>query len=126
KRLARLEADTAQELRHLLETGADFRHRPVLLLQHGQQLQGRHKAITGRGEIREDDVTRLLAADIKTLGAHRLEHIAVAHLGAFEREAKAAEIALKAKIAHDGGDNATALEHFALKPALGDHRHELV
>src|SRR3546814_7057302 len=47
-----------------------------------EDLQARDEAVAGGGVIRQDDVPRLLAADIVAVAAHRLQHMAVADPGA--------------------------------------------
>ncbi len=60
--------------------------------------------------VAEDDVARLLAADVAALLAHALDDIAVADRGAVQLEAVALEVALEPEIRHDGGDDAAAGE----------------
>ena len=52
--------------------------------------------------IGEDDVPRLLAADIAAAAPHLLEHVAVADLGSQELQPGLAELPLETKIGHAG------------------------
>ena len=56
--------------------GAHFQ--PV---QGGEELHCCHQAIAGRVVIEKNQVTTLLAADGKALGAHLLQNVTVANLG---------------------------------------------
>src|SRR5918993_2566451 len=71
--------------------------------------------------VAENDVARLLAADIAILFAHRLEDVAVADLGADEADAFLLQPAFKAEIGHDSRDHRAAAKLF---PALQIQRHE--
>ena len=58
----------------------------AVLDQRGEHLQRRDQPVAGRRMIGEDDVAGLLAADVEAALAHRLEHVAVADLGADQLE----------------------------------------
>ena len=58
--------------------------------------------------------------------AHVLDDIAVADGRARKREPKALQVALKAKVAHHGGDQAAGRKLAAPMPGLGNHGHELI
>ena len=105
---------------------ADFAGRPAVAADHRQHLQRRDQAVAGGGEVGQDDVAGLLAADIEAVLAHMLADIAVADRRARQRQAVAAEIALQAEIGHDGGDDAVPAQPPVLVPGGGDHRHQLV
>ncbi len=126
ERLAGLVAHAGELLRHLVEAAADLGHTQARLLDHGEKLQGRHQAVAGGGVVRQDDVARLLAADVEALGPHRLEHVAITHGGAFQRQPERSEIPFQSKVAHHRGDQSVAAQVTAQVPRLGDHRHELV
>jgi len=68
------------------------------LAPKGTEVDG--SAIAGGGVIKQDHVARLFAADIEPACLHRFEHIAVAHLGTFERQASRCQIAFEPEIAH--------------------------
>ena len=82
ERRAAVEADVLEQLRHRLEQVQQLARRLARLDQRGEHLQPRDQPVAGRRMVGKDDVARLLAADIAALRAHRLEHIAVADLGA--------------------------------------------
>ncbi|KIU01146.1 hypothetical protein QU38_02565, partial [Staphylococcus aureus] len=54
--------------------------------QFGEHLERGDQAVAGGGIVGQDDVARLLAADIVAGAAHLLEHAAVTHLGADQPE----------------------------------------
>ena len=68
----------------------------------------------------------LLAAEVEAVFAHRLDDIAVADLGAVQREAEAVQEALQPEIGHDRGDDAAAGKLAVRRPASRDQRHDLV
>ena len=76
--------------------------------------------------VGEDDVPRLLAADVAAALSHALQHIAVANLRTQKLEAGGAQLPLQAKVGHDGGDDAVALELAATLKSKGNQRHQLV
>ena len=76
---------------------AHFRHRPAVLLDHGEHLQRRDEAVAGGRIVRHDDVAGLLAAEIEAALAHVLEHIAVADRRARERKPETFQVALEAR-----------------------------
>ena len=73
------EADILENLRDGLELAADFADRLVGALDAGQNLKRADEAVARGGEVRQNDMARLLAADIHAMGAHMLHHVAVAH-----------------------------------------------
>ena len=84
--------------------GSGWNRRPTSLAlrlarlhEHGQHLQRGDQPVAGGGVVAEDDVAGLLAAEIVAVGAHALDHVAVADGRAHEREAEAAEEALEAR-----------------------------
>src|SRR5690606_8794930 len=104
ERRAAGEADVLEQLRHRLELAADLAGRLTSALDAGKHLQRRDEAIAGGGEVGEDNVARLLTANVEAVGAHVLDHIAVTDLGAVERKTEALEITLEAEVGHDGRD----------------------
>src|SRR5262245_3082561 len=119
-------AHALQDLRQRLEAIANFADRPPALRDYRQELERGHETVARGREIRQDDMARLLAADIVAVLAHMLDHVSVADRRAREPKLDALQIALKPQIGHDGGDDAAAREPPALLPRLGNHRHELV
>ena len=71
-------------------------------------------------------MSRLLAADIVTPGAHPFEHVAIADGGAHERDSVRLQISLKAEVRHHRRDQAAAAKSPAAVPGGGDQGHELV
>ena len=59
--------------------------------------------------IEQDHVARLLAADIEPARLHHLEHVAIADLGAYERQADPGEIAFEPQVAHHRRHDSAAL-----------------
>ena len=84
---AAVEADVLEQLRQRLELAQQLARRRFGLDQRGKHLQPGDQPVAGRRMIGEDDVARLLAADVAAALAHLLEHIAVADLGAEQLEA---------------------------------------
>ena len=60
--------------------------------------------------IGQDDVARLLPADVAALLAHFLENVAVADPGTNELQAFRFEPALEPQVGHDGCDQGAALK----------------
>ena len=84
ERLAAVEADVAQHLRQRLEDPADLARPAAGAENDGQNLQGGDQAVAGRRVVAEDDVPRLLAADVEAVAAHVVDDVAVADLGALQ------------------------------------------
>ena len=61
---------------------------------HFENLQRRDQAITRRGEIRQHQMATLFAADIKTMLAHMINHVAISHRRSLEFQASLVQIAL--------------------------------
>ena len=75
---------------------------------------------------RQDDMAGLFAADIEAALVHLLQHIAVAHRGARQRQVQRSQITIQPGIRHHRADHAAALELAAFRPALGDQGQDLV
>ena len=88
ERPAAVQAAVAQPLRQRLERPAELAHRPLLAAHHREHLQPGEQAVAGRGEVGHDDVAGLLAAEVVARGAHLLDHVAVADLGAVQASAR--------------------------------------
>src|ERR1700729_3305106 len=78
QRLAAAIAHVPEHLRQRRKTMAHLRHFPVLLLHHSKNLQRGDKAVARGCVVRKNDMAGRLAAQIVTVLAHLLEHIAVA------------------------------------------------
>src|SRR5690606_7734396 len=126
QRIGAFEADVFQDLRERIEIVADLADRPSLLDNYREDLQRREQPIARSAVIGEDNMPRLLAADIEAIFPHMLNHIAIADGGAGKGEAVAGEIFLKPHVGHDRRHNAAALQLLALLPGAGDQRHQLV
>ena len=74
----------------------------------------------------QDDVARLFTADVEAASAHPLHHIAVAHLGALQRQALCGQFTLQPQVGHDGGDEAASGQPPAFGPVHPDQSHDLV
>src|SRR4051794_28741683 len=77
---AAVEADVLQYLRYRLELAKQFARRSVRFDQCSKHLQSRNEAVARSRMIGEDDVPRLLAANIAAGLTHLFQHIAVANL----------------------------------------------
>src|SRR2546426_12415655 len=95
-------------------------------LEARQHWQGRDETVAGRGVVRQDDVAGRLPAEIETVLAHLLEHVAVADLDAMHLDPEPVEMALQAEVGHDGGDDAGLREPPVLVPTLRDHGEQLI
>src|SRR5690606_409646 len=126
QRIGAFEADVFQDLRERIEIVADLADRPSLLDNYREDLQRRDQPIARSAVIGEDNMPRLLAADIEAIFPHMFNHIAIADGGAGKGEAVAGEIFLKPHVGHDRRHNAAALQLLALLPGAGDQRHQLV
>src|SRR5262245_33403089 len=122
QRLTAAVAHIANDLRQRLEPVADLRNWLIPLLDHGKQLQCGDKAITGGRKIRQDDVARLLAANVVTMLAHIFEYIAVANRRADEGQVELLQIPLEAQVGHHRADDARLAEQTILGPTFCDKR----
>src|SRR5712675_507726 len=102
------DADVLQQLRHRLEGAESLARRLAGLDHRRQRLQRCHQTVAGRGVVDHDDMAGLFAAEIVAVGAHALEHVAVADRGPHELEPARPEIALKPEIGHHSGNHAAA------------------
>ena len=78
---AAVEADILEQLRQRLELAQQLARRRLGLDQRGEHLEPRDQPVAGGRMVGEDDVPRLLAADVAAALAHLLEHVAVADRG---------------------------------------------
>src|SRR3546814_14181411 len=91
-----------------------------------EDLQARDEAVAGGGVIRQDDVPRLLAADIVAVAAHRLQHMAVADPGAQQVQALGREMAFEPEVGHHRRDQPAAAQQAAPGPVGRARRHKLI
>ena len=68
----------------------------------------------------------LLAADIAAVGAHPLDHVAVADLGAVQAETEPGQMLLQPEIGHDRRDHGLATQEPFVAPAARDQAQHLV
>ncbi len=123
---AALIADVLQQLRQRLELPADLRGRLAGTNDDGKHLQCRDQSVAGGRVIAQDDVPRLFAADVVAAFAHLLDHIAIANLGADQRDATAAKIPFETEVGHDGGNDAAILQQAGPLPVTGDQPKNLI
>ena len=90
-----------RELRHNLDS---FFDRLAAATNGSEELARRHQAIARGIVLEQNHMARLLAANGIAAFAHRLEHIAVAHLGLQHVNAMSLHSAHEAQIGHNGGD----------------------
>ena len=74
-------------------------------MHDAQNLERADDAVSSRGEIAEDEVTALFAAEIEFFLGHRFNHIAIADFCPHHFSTLRGERFVQAKIAHDGGHN---------------------
>ena len=74
----------------------------------------------------QDDVAGLFATEVEAALAHPFHDIAVADLGALQREVVVVQQPLEPEVGHDRGDHTTALEQATFCPVEGDEGHDLV
>src|ERR1043166_8356443 len=120
QRLAGFVMHVFHYLRQRIEAVAYLRHRPVLPLEHREQLQRGDEGVAGRGVVGEGDVAGRFAADVEAVPAHVLEDVTVADRGARERKTETAEVTLEPEVRHHGGDHAGLRKAAVFLPALGD------
>ena len=94
--------------------------------QHRQHLQRGQQAVAGGGEIGQDQVAGLLAADVQSMRPHVLGHVTVADLGPMQRQPTRAEETFQSQIGHHGGDDAIAAQLSRLLPGTADQPEDLV
>src|SRR6185437_5758893 len=76
--------------------------------------------------VREDNVPGRFAADIKAVGPHVIEDIAIADRRAHEFKAQLFEMTFETKVRHHGSDDAGSLQSAIFLPALGNDGEQLV
>src|SRR5690606_21753022 len=125
-RLATLEADILQKLRQRLEHIGEFAHRAATCFEHGENLKRGNETIARCRKILEHNMAGLLTGPIVAMRPHMLDDIAIAYLRANEIKAERPEIALKAEIGHDRGDDTRRRERAHFLPMRRNETHDLV
>ncbi len=97
-------AHVNQRLRELRHNLNGFFDRLAAATNGSEELARRHQAIARGIVLEQNHMARLLAANGIAAFAHRLEHIAVAHLGLQHVNAMGFHGAHEAQIGHNGGD----------------------
>ncbi len=83
------------------------------LAHDGEQRQGREDPVPGGRVVGEQQVTRLLAAQVGAQALHLLVHVAVADLRLHHLDAGGAERLVEPEIGHDRGDHGVDLQALA-------------
>ena len=86
-----VDANIAEKLRDGLEQTAHLANRPRLVGDKGENLERRQQPVSGCRKVRNNDMARLLAAQVQPMGQHMLQHVAIANLDAMERESALAQ-----------------------------------
>ena len=89
-----------------------------------QQLHGRELTVAGGGEILEDDVPGLLAAEDVILQQHFFQHITVADLGRCKTDVVRLAEADEAEVGHDRADHGVVLQSVARLHVQRKDRHD--
>jgi hypothetical protein len=97
-----LHGDVELRLRHRLEAAGELRERLLVVQHHREQVERRAHPVAGRHVIEEDEVPRLLPAEVVPGAAHLVDDVAIAHLRADDSPADLAQGALQPHVAHDG------------------------
>ena len=126
QRLAAGEADIFQQLRH----GIEFVERLACGLarsdQRRQHLKRRDRPVARGRIVGQDHVPRLFAPDIEAALAHPFQHIAVADLGALQRDTLVRQEPLQAQVRHDRRDQPAAAQCARSGKIGGDQCHDLI
>jgi hypothetical protein len=98
--------DVHQRLRIQRQVGAGRSEGNLLQPQRRQHLQRRDDAVAGGVAVEADDVAGVLAAQLPAALDQRLQHVAVADLGAHDGHAQLRQRMLHAEVGHQGADHA--------------------
>ena len=93
----------------------------------GDQIEhdkGGEQAVAGGGQMREEDVAGLLAAEGRVVLLHLFQHVAVAHRRAQHADAAALERGFEAHVGHGGGDDQIACQHAARLQVARGHQQD--
>ena len=110
--------DIEQHLREALEVARQLGEHALLAAHDGEHLERGDQAVARGVVVEEEDVARLLAAQVVAAAAHGLDHVAVADLRAHQAEPQALERPLEAEVAHHRRHDLAAGERVA--------RHQVV
>ena len=103
-------AHVPQHLRVHEQLAPQLRQRAARVPDDLQDLERGEEAVARGLVVEEDDVAALLTAQVRPAPFHLLEHVAVAHRGAHQRDAELAQRDLQAHVAHHGRHHGAALE----------------
>ncbi len=93
---------------------------------HVHEHDGGDETVAGMGELAENHVAGLLAADEVAVLLHVLVDVAVAHGGLFIGDAQAVQGLIETEVGHDGGDHGVGGELAVLLHILGHDIHDLI
>ena len=97
-----------QHLREQHELAREFAERLAAARHGGEHLQRRDDGVARGMAVEAQQVPGILAAAFPAALEQAFEHVAVAHLGARERDAHLGEPALEREIGHERADHAAA------------------
>ena len=109
-RRLRFHVQIALRLRIFFQTGFQFAQRLAGRVHDAQNLQRADDAVAGGGEIAEDDVAALFAAEIEISRDHFFDDVTVADFRANDFAAMRGERFIETEIAHDRGDERVLLQ----------------
>src|SRR3954454_6205533 len=95
-------------------------------MHDAQDLKRANDAVTGGGEIAENDMATLFAAEIQFLVDHFFKYIAITHLRAHNLSPARCERFIKANIAHYSGDDRVLSQPASLKKIQSCDGEDLV
>src|SRR5207302_2579597 len=110
ERRLRPHLDVQEHLRKLLHAGGERGERLPRLSGHAQEYQRRQDAVAAGRPVEEQEMARLLAAQVGAELLHLLVHVAVPDLRLDDADARGAEGLVEAEVRHHGGDDDLALE----------------
>src|SRR5205809_5179952 len=109
-RRLRLHGDVPEDLRELGQAPGERGERLARLRGDAEQGERRENAVARGGVVEEQEVPRLLAAEVRAEALHLLGHVAVPHLGLDDADARGVERLVQAEVGHDGRDDDVPLE----------------
>ena len=95
-------------------------------LHDGQKVESREQAVTGRVLVEVNDMTGLLAAEIKSLLEHALEDIPVSDLGFLDVDVFTVAHHEESEVAHDRYDDSVLFEFSLFLHVPPDDCHDLI
>ena len=118
--------DVHERLRHRLEAPRQLGQRPPLSLHHREHVERRGDAVAGRHVVEEDEVARLLAAEVVAAAAHLLDDVTIPDRGAHDPPLHRRERALEADVRHHRRDHRPLRERALADEVAADERHDRV